>query len=46
MGGCGRKLMVPKEIWLLSVIDLLCDEGEKSIESMTPTPKMPTASAN
>jgi hypothetical protein len=46
VGRSGRKLTVPKEIWLLSIVELLRDEGKKAIKSMTPTPKLPTVGAN
>jgi hypothetical protein len=32
--------------WFPSIFELLFDEGEKTIEFMTPTPKVPTVSAN
>jgi hypothetical protein len=38
--------MVSKAIWLPSIIDFLHDESEKAIESMTPTPKVPTVGTN
>jgi hypothetical protein len=38
--------MVPNKIWLPSIVKLLRDEGEKVIESMNPTPKIPTVGAN
>jgi hypothetical protein len=38
--------MVPKAIWFLSIVELLCDEGKKTVESMTPTPEVPTVAAN
>jgi hypothetical protein len=37
---------MPNKIWLPSIVELLHDEGEKAIESMNPTPKFPTVSAN
>jgi hypothetical protein len=36
--------MEPEEIWLLSTIELLRDVD--AVESMNPTPKVPTVSAN
>jgi hypothetical protein len=38
--------MVPNKIWLPSIVELLRDEGEKTVESMNPTPNFPTVSAN
>jgi hypothetical protein len=38
--------MVPKVIWLLSIFELLFEEGEKAVESMTPMPKLPTVGTN
>jgi hypothetical protein len=32
--------------WLLSIFELLFDEGEKAVEFMTPTPKVSTVGAN
>jgi hypothetical protein len=46
VGGCGRKLTEPKEIWLSSTIELLCDANENIIKSMNLTPKVPTVNAN
>jgi hypothetical protein len=44
--GVVKKPVVPKEIWVPSIVELLCDEGEKAIESMTPMPKISTDGAN
>jgi hypothetical protein len=33
-------------IWFSSIFELLFDGGEKAIEFMIPTPKIPTVSAN
>jgi hypothetical protein len=33
-------------IWLLSIFELLFDEGEKAVEFMIPTPKVSTVGAN
>jgi hypothetical protein len=33
-------------IWYPSIFKLLSDEGEKAVEFMTPTPKVPTDGAN
>jgi hypothetical protein len=32
--------------WFPSIFELLFDEGEKAVESITPTPKIPTVGAN
>jgi hypothetical protein len=39
--GCGRKPMVPKDIWLPSIIELLRDECEKTVELMIQMPRSP-----
>jgi hypothetical protein len=36
----------PKVIWFLSIFELLLDEGEKVVEFMTPTPKVPMVGAD
>jgi hypothetical protein len=46
VGGCGRKSIVPNRIWLPSIVELLCDEGENAVESMNLMPKLPTVGAN
>jgi hypothetical protein len=33
-------------IWFPSIFELLLDEGEKAVEFMIPTPKIPTVGAN
>jgi hypothetical protein len=38
--------MVPKVIWFPSIFELLFDESKKSVESMTPMPKVPMVGAN
>jgi hypothetical protein len=38
--------MVPKEIWFPSIVELVCDEGKKAVESMNPMTKVPTGGAN
>jgi hypothetical protein len=40
------KSRLNQEIWFLSTVKLLRDEGEKAIESMTPMPKFPMIGAN
>jgi hypothetical protein len=39
-------LVVPKEIWFPSIVELLRDEGKKVVKSITLTPKVPTVGAN
>jgi hypothetical protein len=46
VGGCGQKLMVPKQIWLPSIIELLLGVGKKVVEFLIPTPKIPMVGAN
>jgi hypothetical protein len=46
VGGCGRKSMEPNLIWPPTIIELLLGEAEKIVDSMTPTPKIPTDGAN
>jgi hypothetical protein len=46
VGGCGRKSTEPKEIWLSSTIELLCDADENTVESMNPMPEFPTDGTN
>jgi hypothetical protein len=46
VGGCGRKSTAPNKIRLPSIVELLCDEGEKAIESMNPTPTLSMVGAN
>jgi hypothetical protein len=38
--------MVPKVIWFPSIFEFLFDEGEKAVEFMIPTPKLPTIGDN
>jgi hypothetical protein len=33
-------------IWFPLIFELLLDEGEKAVEFMIPTPKLPTVGAN
>jgi hypothetical protein len=46
LGMLHRKLTKPKEILFSSTIELLCDEGKKTADSMNPTPKVPTVGGN
>jgi hypothetical protein len=38
--------MVPKGIWISSTSRLLLAKGEKAVEFMIPTPRVPTVGAN
>jgi hypothetical protein len=40
------KSTAPKAIWFPSIFELLFDEGEKAVEFMIPTLKIPTVGAN
>jgi hypothetical protein len=38
--------MVPNDIWFLLAFELLLAKGEKAVEFVIPTPRVPTVGAN
>jgi hypothetical protein len=44
--GCGLKSMVPIQIWLPSIVELLLGVGEKAVKLMIPTLKVHTVGTN